>query len=286
MKSINNIFPKVFGVYNFTYNPQENKRMRIDSLKTQYCYRFIYCSSGECEFALEGNIYQIAKGDIIFLTPASEYQIFPNGKAFSITSVFFDFYQTQDFSKSFTRCVFLENFDQSLCVEKTKFSDCSLFNDSFVIKDIDLEQSFLSIANFSMGQLYAELNGRAELFKIILKLLGYPLLQNKKRQQTEKIISYINQNPCVDLSSESLQNLFGYHKNYINTLVKEYTGKSLGDCVRNSKINYAKTLIYETDYSLTQIALELGYFDYSHFYKAFVQETGFSPKNFVKRQKQ
>ncbi len=285
MKSINDIIPKVFGAYNFTYNPKENKRIRIDSIKTQYSYRFIYCVSGDCEFVLGDKVYQIGKGDVVFLTPASQYQILPKGNAFSIISVFFDFFATQDFSNEFTRCVFLENFEKALCIEKIEFKDCSLFNDSFVIKNVDLDKSFLSIVNFSVGQTYAELNGRVELFKVILKLLNYSFSQNKKHQQTEKIIGYINQNPCKDLCAHSLQNIFGYHKNYINALIKEFTGKSLGECVRNSKINYAKSLIYETDYSLTQIALELGYFDYSHFYKAFMQETGFSPKNFAKSQK-
>ncbi len=285
MKSINDIMPKVFGAYNFTYNPKENKRIRIDSVKTQYSYRFIYCAGGDCEFVLGDRVYQIEKGDIVFLTPACQYQILPKENAFSITSVFFDFFATQDFSNNFTRCVFLENFDKTLTIKKTEFSDCSLFNDSFVIKNVELDNSFIHLANFSMGQEFAELNGKAELFNVILKLINFPLSQNKKRRQAEKFIRYINQNPCKDLSADALQNIFGYHKNYINALVKEYTGKSLGDCVRNSKINYAKSLIYETDYSLTQIAFELGYFDYSHFYKAFILETGISPKNFAKSQK-
>lgn len=286
MISINNILPNIFGVYNFTYNPQENKRMRIDSVKTQYSYRFIYCVSGECEFVLEEKLFHISKGDLIFLIPGCKYQILPIGYAFSLISVFFDFYPTENFSKILTRCVFLENFDKNLSVKKREFDDCKLFNDSFVAKNIDLDQRFFRLVSFSMGQLYSELNGKAELLGVILKLINYPLFKNRKRQESEKIIAYINQNPRLDLCGDVLQKQFGYHKNYINALVKEFTGKSLSECVRSSKINYAKSLIYETDYSLTQIALELGYFDYSHFYKTFVQETGVSPKDFVKRQKQ
>ena len=68
-------------------------------------------------------------------------------------------------------------------------------------------------------------------------------------------------------------------------MLKEHVGKSLSECIRASKINYAKTLLYETDFSATQIAIEQGYFDYSHFYKAFLAQTRVSPKEFIKNKR-
>ena len=76
--------------------------------------------------------------------------------------------------------------------------------------------------------------------------------------------------------------LFSYHKNHINKLVKRETGKSLSEYIRYVRIKHAKTLIFEEGVSLSEISMRLGYFDYSHFYKAFYKETGMIPTEYIK----
>ena len=100
--------------------------------------------------------------------------------------------------------------------------------------------------------------------------------------RVEEIISYINLNPDKDLSADILSKKFSYHKNHINYLLKKGTGLSLSDYVRQVKIRYAKTLIVEGELPLSQVAAALGYYDYSHFYKAFIKETGLTPVQYGK----
>ena len=67
----------------------------------------------------------------------------------------------------------------------------------------------------------------------------------------------------------------------INKLIKRETGRSLSEYVRYVKIEYAKTLLSEELYSTSEVAMRLGYYDYSHFYKAFLMETGVCPREYL-----
>jgi AraC family transcriptional regulator len=55
---------------------------------------------------------------------------------------------------------------------------------------------------------------------------------------------------------------------------------SLGEYARKIKIDKAISFINHSDRSLTEIALECGFFDQSHFIKTFKGVTGFTPKEY------
>ena len=117
---------------------------------------------------------------------------------------------------------------------------------------------------------------------MIAELLSSVQENKKKSGAVDEILEYIKTNPEKDLSGDALSRRFSYHKNHINKLVKRETGKSLSEYVRFVKIEYAKTLLAESDCSFTELSMRLGYYDYSHFYKAFYKESGFTPTDYVK----
>jgi AraC family transcriptional regulator len=51
------------------------------------------------------------------------------------------------------------------------------------------------------------------------------------------------------------------------------------------RVNRAKELLRQTDRSLSEIAIECGFFDQSHFNKSFRAATACSPGEFRKRRK-
>ena len=107
--------------------------------------------------------------------------------------------------------------------------------------------------------------------------------EHKKNTITDKIVEYIRLNYDKDISAQSISLEFSYHPNYINKLIKQKTGKNLSSFIRHTKISYALGLLYENDISLSEISAMLGYYDYSHFYKAFVAETGFTPTEYKRK---
>jgi len=62
----------------------------------------------------------------------------------------------------------------------------------------------------------------------------------------------------------------------------KYFGCTLGEYMRRIKINRALPLIQSNKNSLTEISLECGFADQSHFIRTFKNQTGFLPKQFQK----
>lgn len=70
--------------------------------------------------------------------------------------------------------------------------------------------------------------------------------------------------------------------NYLNTLCKKVTGKTVGKIIRNRIILEAKRLLVNSEYTISQIAYDLYFEDNSYFTKFFKANTGLSPIEFRK----
>jgi AraC-like DNA-binding protein len=100
--------------------------------------------------------------------------------------------------------------------------------------------------------------------------------------KANEIITYIKQHPELELTWDTLSKTFNYSKNHINHLVKKACNLSLSTLIRKVKINRAIVLIRESNLTLIEISNRLNYYDYSHFYKAFIKETGTAPTEYLK----
>ena len=72
---------------------------------------------------------------------------------------------------------------------------------------------------------------------------------------------------------------------YLSRLVKQETGKTLLLHLRALRVEKAAEMLSGHDLNVTEVALEVGYQSLSHFSKAFAQEKGITPSQFLKRQR-
>lgn len=68
--------------------------------------------------------------------------------------------------------------------------------------------------------------------------------------------------------------------NYLSDLLSKYTGKSTQEHIHLKLIDKAKSLLWSTENSITEIAYDLGFEHPSHFTKLFKAKTGYSPKEY------
>ena len=86
--------------------------------------------------------------------------------------------------------------------------------------------------------------------------------------------------------SEGLDSVSGYAEklgispSYLNKLVRTQTRHSAMDWVEISRINWAKSLLKETDMSIGEIAVAIGVDDASYFTRFFRKSTGMTPSEF------
>jgi AraC family transcriptional activator of pobA len=70
---------------------------------------------------------------------------------------------------------------------------------------------------------------------------------------------------------------------YLNESLKKFTGSSVSYWIRYTTTTEAKRLLYFTDMTIKQIAIELGFENYSYFSRLFCKEAGVSALAFRKK---
>ena len=75
----------------------------------------------------------------------------------------------------------------------------------------------------------------------------------------------------------------GYCKLHFNRIFKEYSGITISQYVKEKRIELAKKLLTDTDKTVDEVCVEVGYKDTANFYQIFKSATGISPRQFCKR---
>lgn len=282
---IQNILPTLYQLHYFKYIAKEGKDS-ISFEKSQYIYRILMIEKGHLSVCINGRTEQIQTGDVMYLLPGDIYSLFPCGSDFSLYNMSFYFTDGCDMNDLRNKsCVFLCDYEPSLCLPVIDFEDAPLLNEGGVFRSVYDGKSIRELCLLNKSDSLYSFYCRSALFGIIGEMLNSSKGQESNDSVTKQIIEYIRHNPEKNLSGESLSSLFSYHKNYINRLIKSETGKNMSDFIRYVKIEYAKALISEENCSLSELSSRLGYYDYSHFYKAFISETGISPKVYLSLQR-
>lgn len=280
---LENICPTLQNLFHFKYEVGGQTRPKMSSYKSQYVYHILLIDKGKLDVFVRGKTERIKAGDAVYLLPGEVYRLLPCGEDFSLYNLFFDFRDDRITNKKrHASCVLMQNFDASLCLPVIGFEDVSVLNESGIFKALSCEKCLSSLLCKDYSDATYCFHSRAALFSVVADLLSTVQKSKGKRGVTEEILEYIKTNPEKDLCGDALSKLFSYHKNHINKLIKQETGRSLSEYVRGVKIEYAKTLLAEDVYSLTELSMRLGYYDYSHFYKAFYKELGLTPTEYLK----
>ena len=103
-------------------------------------------------------------------------------------------------------------------------------------------------------------------------------------QQFERLLSdYFSQDSLVEVGIPDVK-YFASHLNlspgYLSDLLHKYTGKTTQEHIHLRLTDKAKSLLWGTDKSVSEIAYELGFEHPSHFTKLFKTKTGLAPMQF------
>jgi AraC-like DNA-binding protein len=97
----------------------------------------------------------------------------------------------------------------------------------------------------------------------------------------EKMVYYIESHSekvtLADLSSE-----FGYHPNYISSMLRSETGRSFSEILLEKRMEKAEILLRNTDMTVESVAETIGYGNTGNFYKAYRSYFGTTPREHVR----
>ena len=96
---------------------------------------------------------------------------------------------------------------------------------------------------------------------------------------SDRVVQYISAHP-ESVTLGELASRFSYHPNYISSLIRSETGKTVSEIVLEKRMERAVLLMKNTTLSIEEISAMLGYSNHSNFYKAFKGYYGVTPREF------
>lgn len=95
-----------------------------------------------------------------------------------------------------------------------------------------------------------------------------------------QIIRYIDQRYCEDLTLEGLASTFLIHKVYLAKVFKAETGLSVGEYIRNKRMERAQAMLAREDVRIGEVVDKLGFHNAQTFYNLFKRCVGMSPSEY------
>jgi len=156
-------------------------------------------------------------------------------------------------------------------------------NDSFTINRIveDLYNEY-----FQSGSQHEK------ILDVKMKALFYKLsdIYHENKQEPELLhVHYkkllqlryqINKFEYVNATLNEIAEKLNISPSYLSHLYKEFFHKSIGQEIILSRIHYAKILLNNPEFSITEISTRCGYENIEHFSRQFKKFTGYSPRKY------
>jgi len=101
--------------------------------------------------------------------------------------------------------------------------------------------------------------------------------QKTERTPANRIADYMEQHYSRRLSLAEIGRQFHFSKNHVINIFKKHYGMTPAAYLTLIRIRSAERLLIITSRTAEDIALDCGFSDYSHFYRAFKKQNGLSP---------
>lgn len=117
-------------------------------------------------------------------------------------------------------------------------------------------------------------NRNSQIVRSFKKLLELEFKKVMEREQNDS-----------KLQAQYFAEKLNLHPNYLNSVIKSKTGRTVNDWISRQTLTVAKNLLLNTSYSLKEITFKLGFSEPTHFSRFFKKHTQLSPSSFRKTTK-
>ena len=107
--------------------------------------------------------------------------------------------------------------------------------------------------------------------------------QNKEKNIVKVAEDFIEQNYTEDITLDDVAREVNLSPNYFSRIFKECTGVNFTDRLLGFRMEKAKQILKDTDYSIKDVAYMVGYVDPNYFTKLFKKYTGITSREYRKK---
>ena len=262
-KSFEDFFLKFCGMQeckpNYSYGPAVRPN-----------YLLHYCLSGQGEYHVNNQVYQIKAGDAFLIMPnvVTYYQA-DQHEPWTYLWISFDGSKTRQYLK---RC----NLDEHNLVVH-----CDYINELRETTIAILAHNKLSYSNelFIQGQLYT-------FFSFLAKSANITYNDNvapNYNPYVDKAIEYIQNNYQEMVTVNEIADYLSLNRSYLTTLFKKHLHLSPQEFLLKYRMMRAEDLLTNTDLTINQIAFSCGYSNQLSFSKAFSNSHQMAPRDYRKQ---
>lgn len=105
-------------------------------------------------------------------------------------------------------------------------------------------------------------------------------ITDTSEEKLKRVIEFINENYTSDLSREGLAAAVGINPNYMGSLFKTYTGKTINEYINHLRIEDASKQLLEKNRRITDIAFSIGFESLVTFNRVFKKIMGQTPTEY------
>jgi AraC-like DNA-binding protein len=252
--------PKIF-YHVFRKCPQE-WRLRTHTVDD---YDLTYVVKGNARYTIDGTVYELAPGDLLYLTEGLEKE--------AIT-----------YPKNLMHC-FSINFN-------SKYPAAKILPPLFpVVSNIGLRQDIIDMfreltISWTEQQMGYLMKTRALLMLILHRLseiILFNLDSTPGDYRINKIIHYILIHYAEKITVKNLAGRARLDTDYFGRLFKREMGISVHEYLTQIRVRNAENMLQSGTYKIHEVAEHCGFSDAFHFYKSFKSLRGFPPSRCIPR---
>lgn len=249
-------------------------------------FELTYVYDGKCEQNINDQPVHMRTGDFLIIPPDVRHSIavfdksiviqIPVKKA-TLENIFFNFLRDDNILAMF--------FINSIYAQHV--NDYIIFHsgDDFHIRNA---VSFLLLENINREKYWQNMmiNTAMNIFGLLLrnyeKSVELPSIVKKSDIQRFGLIRFIQEN-YTDISLDKIADKFHYTPEYTSKLIKETTGMNFKQILQKIRIEKAEYLLTDSNLTVLNISLQVGYENVEHFIRTFKKVHGVTPSAYRKQ---
>ena len=154
--------------------------------------------------------------------------------------------------------------------------------DAFLAKPFDMKELHLTIQNLIHGRQH--LKGKFSGAQQQADKLEQPEVKGNDEQLMERIMKVVNKNLSdSDFNVEMLCKEVGISRTQLHRKMKDMTGLSTSEFIRNIRLEQAARLLKEQKINVTQVAYTVGFSNLAHFSTIFRKHFGVAPSEYAEK---
>lgn len=249
-----------------------------------------YVFSGTCDIIINQKTFHLTQGEIVLVdknTPHTVKEISKDNLILSIT-----------LKKDFLSPSFLSRFSSQSMISKLLI-DSVMTNrqtNRYLLLNAGKNQRIIEILNQIICEnidkrLYSEeiINSYFIIFfsELIRQNEITPSSENNQESKYYSLSAFLQyiEDHYLSCSLVDMAKHFGFHPNYLSSLLKQGTGKSFKELLQLQKMSKASIILMNSNLPISAIVEQVGYSSVTFFHKKFKEVYGMTPSDFRQKSK-